>query len=520
VISPRALVAFALCGLALSGACGEAAPPEPTCDAPPAGDPEWFVDRTAEVGIDFVHSMETELCDITDTIGGPGVCAFDADADGHVDLFFPNRAGGASALYLGDGERFVEVASAWGVDSPGDAIGCLAFDYDGDARLDLLITTTDQNRLYRNEGTRFEDVTDAAGLGEARGFSNSATAGDIDRDGDLDLFIGRLVRLETCPDACYLFPINCEAERSLLYVNQGGTFEEQGALRGLEAEEPTLAALFFDEDGDGDLDLYVGNDMGIAFEDRLYVNDGAGYFEDEAEARGYSAAGTDTMGVDVGDLDGDGTLEMVTTDFRDRPTRLYNCNGDGLPCNFESLPPESFEHTNWGIALADLDSDGDLDLLQTSGEVYDPEMEGRPTQLFVNDGGGRFDFFVPQEGAALATRGIHRGLALADLDGDLDLDAVVANNGGVPRLLYNVGTRGWSVRVELTQSLVGASVLAKSKSRELTEPFLLGGSYVSSHEPALHFGLGADCYADVTVSAGFAPSVTKRVLAGETVTFP
>lgn len=478
------------------------------------------MDRTKEVGIDFVHVMETELCDITDTIGGPGVCAFDADGDGQVDLFFPNRAGGASALFLGDGERFVDAASDWGVDTPGDAIGCLAFDYDGDARLDLLVTTTDQNRLYRNTGTRFDDVTESVGLGDARGFSNSATAGDIDGDGDLDLFIGRLVKLETCPDACYLFPINCEAERSLLYVNQGGTFEEQGAMRGLQAEEPTLAALFFDEDDDGDLDLYVGNDMGIAFLDRLYVNDGSGSFSDQGEDRGYSAAGTDTMGVDVGDVDGDGRLDMVTTDFRDRPTRLYNCNNDGLPCNFESLPPESFEHTNWGIALADLDSDGDLDLFQTSGEVYDLEMEGRPNQVFVNDGSGQFTFFVPKEGDALAKRGIHRGLALADLDGDLDLDAIVGNNGGAPRVLYNVGTSGWSVRVELAQNLVGASVKMQSKSRELTEPFLVGGSYLSSHEPALHFGLGADCYADITVSSGLSNPITKRVLAGESVAFP
>lgn len=489
-----------------------------TCDAPPAPGATMFEDRTAAVGVTFTHHMQTPLCHITDTIGGPGVCAFDYDADGDVDLFLPDRKGHASALYRNDGATFSDVAASSGVDAPGDAVGCLAFDYDGDDDLDLLVTAIGEDKLYQNQGNgRFDDVTGAAGLSGEDGFSTSATAGDIDGDGDLDLFIARLVVLSTCPDACNLFPINCQAETSLLYVNDGGVFKEESAARGVDAAEPSLAALFFDQDEDGDLDLYVGNDMGIAYEDRLYVNDGSGRFVDHAEQLGYSAAGTDTMGADVGDLDGDGALDMVTTDFRDRPTRYYHCNNDDLPCSFESLPPESTAWVNWGVGMVDVDADGDLDVFQTSGDVYDPELEGSPNQLFLNDGTGRLHFYEPAAADGLTRLGIHRGAAFADLDGDRDLDVVVGTNGGPPRLLYNVGAAGHSIAVELGPRDVGARVTVKAGDRSLTEHLLVGGSFLSSSDPRMHFGIGEACEAEVVVQRLQGPPVSGRVLAGETI---
>lgn len=505
------LLALAACDGA-SGTDGPAA-----CDPPPEADPRFFVDRTEEVGVSFQHHMQSDLCHITDTVGGPGVCAFDFDGDLDVDLYFPDREGHASALYRNDGESFVDVAMQAGVAAPGDATGCLAFDYDGDDDLDLFVSTVGQDRLFRNDGGAFADASDALGDAED-GFSTSASAGDIDADGDLDLFVGHLVDLETCPDACYLFPINCTAERSRLYVNQGdGTFDELGAERGLGAIEPTLAALFFDRDADGDVDLYVGNDMGVVFLDRMYDNDGSGHFVDRASELGYSAAGTDTMGVDVGDLNGDGVTDMVTSDFEDRPGRVYRCDASGLPCSFESLPPESTDGVHWAIGMVDFDNDGDLDVFQTGGGVFDPDRVGTPNQLFLNDGKGTLSYFQPGAGSGLGRAAVHRGAAFADLDGDADMDIVVATNGGRPELLYNVGATGHGALVDVGTRGVGARVTATIGARSLTEHALIGGSYLGSSDPRVHFGLGDACEGSFVVESGGSPS-SGKLLAGETST--
>ncbi len=483
--------------LALFG-CGEGETGEVTCDPPSAGDPQMLVERTAEVGVTFSHHPTTPLCHITDTIGGPGVCIFDFDGDADMDVFLPDRAPYASALYRNDGAVFTDVAAAVGVATPGDAIGCLAFDYDGDGDQDLYATNTGNDTLFRNDAGVFTDVTASAGITET-GFSTAATAGDIDADGDLDLFVARVVDLSTCPDECYLFPLACERLENQLFVNQGGTFVEEAAARGLVEADPTLVALFYDEDGDGDVDLYAGNDMGVAFPDRLYVNDGRGYFQDQGSARGYSAAGTDTMGVDVGDYNRDGRTDMVTTDFKDRPTRLYDCYSAETPCSFTTLPQESTEDVHWGGGFVDFDHDGDLDVFQAAGDVFDPDFIGSPNQLYRNRGDGNFDLFPAAAGSGLDRRAVYRGVAFGDLDGDLDVDVVVGANGGTPAFLYNVGAAGHAVVVDLGPDGAGARVTVRSGGRAVTEHAVIGGSYAGSNDPRLHFGIGSACEADVEV---------------------
>lgn len=480
-----------------------------------------FVDRAAELGVSFRHTMQSDFCHITDTVGGPGSCLFDFDRDGDLDVYLPNRAGSKSALYRNDGSSFADVASEVGLDSPGDAIGCVAFDANGDGDLDLYVTTTKRDRLYENLQGTFADVTDQYGITE-EGFSTSASAGDVDGDGDLDLFVGRLVKLETCPDACYLFPINCMAERSLLWINEGGTFSEQGEQRGLGAAEPTLANVMFDFDRDGDLDIYVGNDMGIAFDDRLYLNDGRGNFVDRGKEKGFALPGSDTMGVDVGDVDQDGFSDLVTSDFENRPTRLIRCFDKELSCSVDALPQESTRAVRWSVGLEDFDLDGDLDLFQSGGPVFDPERKGSQNQLFWNNK-GEFTVHVPTEGDALLGSAIHRGASFGDLDSDGDVDVVVAVNGGTPKFLYNQAASGHFLRVALDSLSAGAIVKVSPKGRKtMTEHALVGGGYLGSSDLAITFGLASACEADVEIGwpGGKKKSVSSEANSTVTVTRP
>lgn len=486
-----------VCAIVIAG-CSEAEENASVCSFPlPEPDPVMFTDATAALGIEATHHFATDFCELTDTTGGPGVCVFDYDGDQDLDIYFVDRAPYANRLYRNDGARFADVTGATGAGDTGDSMGCLAFDADGDADLDLYVSNNGPDRLLRNEGGVFTDATEILGIQED-GFSSSATAGDIDGDGDLDLVVGQLVVEESCPEQCHLLPLACPARRTLVFENRGAEFVETGVARGITAEEPTLATLLFDFEGDGDLDLYLGNDMGVLYSDRLYMNDGTGHFVDQADAFGLAAAGTDTMGIDVGDYDGDGVPDLITTDFKHKPTRLFHCFPSPLPCSFEHLGPESLPGVDWGVGFVDFNHDGRLDVFTAAGDVYDPDRIGERNQVYFNRD-GRFFGHVPAAGEALDDRQISRGAAFGDLDGDGDVDVVVANAGGTAQVLLNQSAAGHSLTVALDSRSAGARVTVTTNGRPLTEQALIGGSYLGSSDPRLHFGLGEACEADVSV---------------------
>lgn len=501
-------------GLAVASACGENAEPV-VCPAPTEGAAgAAFVDVTEEAGVQVTHQLATDFCELTDTVAGPGVCLFDADGDGDLDLFTVDRAPGINRLLQNDGRgRFEDVSEPSGLASTADSMGCLAFDANGDGALDLYVTNNGPDQLFLNDGGTFHDATEEVGL-DAPGFSISATAGDIDADGDLDVLVARVVELDTCPDACFLFPLACQASTNLLLENRGGRFVDVAAERGLTEAEPTLAVLAFDMDGDGDVDLYAGNDMGIMFPDRMYINDGTGHFTDRGSALGLDAIGTDTMGVDVGDYDLDGRHDLVITDFKDRPIRLFNCFDPAFPCS-NNVAPDGLDHVKWGVALADFDHDGALDLFVATGDVA--SRQGEPSYLYFNEGEGRFRQYLPAAGEALAALTVSRGAAFGDIDGDLDVDVVIANVGGPLRILQNDAAAGHALLVELDAGAVGAVVtVATSEGYRLSEHVLAGGSYASSSDPRVHFGLGDACVADVSIRyVGGATQTIGGVRAGQ-----
>jgi enediyne biosynthesis protein E4 len=476
--------------MALLSSCGgEQVEP---CPEPPAPVGAPFVDKTNELGIDFTHHLATDFCKLGDTVGGPGVCVFDFDADDDMDIYFVDRQGHPNALYRNDGGSFSEVAAMQGATlTDSDSMGCLAFDYDGDGDQDLYVTTNGEDKLLRNDNGQFT-VAPASTI-QATGFSVSASAGDIDGDGDLDLFVATVVDLESCPDQCSLFPAVCTATRNLLFINNDGVFDEQAVARGIDDEAPSLAPLLYDHDDDGDIDIYVGNDMGLLFSDRLYINDGTGYFENKAEERGFDAPGTDTMGVDVGDYDGDGMTDVLISDFKGRPIRLLHCFASDIGCSNEVLP-DGLDYVKWGVGFVDFDHDRDLDAMISTGDVA--HLDGSRTHLYFNDGSGQFR---EHRGGSVETTNTSRGLAFGDLDGDGDVDAVIANAGGGAEVLFNQAAAGHALTVQLDSLAAGAKVTVTAQGKSLAEHAILGGSYAGSSDPRLHFGLGASCRADVHV---------------------
>lgn len=500
----------AACAVALAG-----------CPKPVPGP---FEDVTAAVGLDFVHTAPTSTC-----TGEPsflyysGVCAFDADVDGDLDLFLVDSGGAASRLYRNDGGRFTDATAAMGIDSRGLGQGCLAFDYDADGDEDLFVTRhasgllrgTGGNQLFRNDRGRFADVTAEAGLAFV-GNSLSAAAGDLDGDGDLDLVVSQGVT--TCDDVCDPSPSTCRTERSLVYENRENRFVETGAERGVTEPGEALATLLFDFDGDGDLDLYLGHDGG-RHPDRLYVNDGAGRFVDRGAELGlaFDAGGKDsaTMGADVGDVDGDGHLDLVSTNFSGDLTLYYRCDANRrcTDVSAERGLEASRPFLNWGVGLEDFDADGDLDLFTASGELLMPFVQRN--QLFWNER-GTFAEHVPGPDEPLAVERVWHGAAFGDFDGDLRVDIVVTATGAAPQLLRNQVEGGASLLVELDTLAIGASVTVTAGGRTLTRPLLAGRGYLGSSDRRLHFGLGAASTADVTVRwPGGATRTLPGVAAGQ-----
>ncbi|MEK6608376.1 MAG: CRTAC1 family protein [Myxococcota bacterium] len=486
-------------GASLDGGACPAAEAPPACDPPTpegAGAP-LFRDDSAALGIDFVHHGDPKTENFIRLLV-PGVCLFDFNGDGRLDLYFADTAGNPNRLYRNDCGGFTDVTEAMRVGDLGEGVGCLAFDYDNDADMDLYVTNQGEDRLLRNDGCRFTDVTAEAGISEPLA-STSATAGDVDNDGDLDLFVG----VSTRPPA--------------LFINDGaGAFHDEAAARGFVYSDQTLATLFVDFDADGDVDLFVGNDAGPVQPDRLYVNDGLGAFQDLAPAMGlaYDSTGdsADTMGVDVGDYDRDGCLDVAITNLSNRHAFIYDCDcSPTITCHEASaelgVAGPTAGYTNWGVGFVDMDQDADLDLFTASGLLGGAQMvpnTDQRNQLFWNEA-GVFVEHAPEPSDALEVEQNSRGAAFGDIDGDGDLDVVVANFGQPPAVLRNNAASGHFLMVRLVGTSsnrqgVGALVTVIIDGRTLTEPAVAGGSYLGSSDPRVHFGLGDAMFADLVVA--------------------
>jgi hypothetical protein len=488
-----------------------------------------FTDITDASGVRFVHHNGASAARYLPETMGSGVAIFDADGDGRPDLFFvdslavaelakPPAGRPPGALYRGRGDgTFEDITAASGLDRPFLGMGTAVGDVDNDGDLDLLITGVGGERLYlgRGDGT-FEEVSAAWGL-TSEGFGSSAAFFDSDRDGWLDLVVGRYVTwspetdLPCRPDGehrTYCTPEAYPGAVNRLYRNRGGTgFEDVTAKAGLGAAVgKTLGLAVVDFDGDLWPDLVVANDTARNF---LYRNRGDGTFEEvgleAGVALGPSGSPRGAMGVDAGDLDGDGRPDLVIGNFAQEMASIYRqleggvfvddaaVLGVGLPTLMDLA---------FGTLAVDLDGDGWLDLVFANGHI-EPEIArfqtghryAQPLALFRNLEGRGFARIEAAPGTALAEPLVGRGLAAGDLDGDGDLDLVVTQNGRRAVVLRNDTPAHPYLRLQLEgtrshRSAIGARVEVDLGGRTIRRWLGSGGSYLSASEPVLTLGLG------------------------------
>jgi hypothetical protein len=494
-----------------------------------------FVESSGPAGLDIVTDCGAEeKRHIIETLGS-GVALSDYDNDGDVDLYVATaqtvaawRTGEgrrANALYRNDGAgTFTDVAAAAGVDLKAWAQGTYFVDYDNDGDRDLFVTTWGPNVLYRNEGDgTFTDVSASSGLGAGSDWSTGAAFGDLDGDGDLDLYVASYCEfdLENPPfDGTTVLwqgirvlpgPQGLRGVHDRLYRNDGdGTFSDVSSKSGiLDIPLPHygLGVVFSDFDLDGDLDVYVAND---SVDNALWRNEGGLRFTDVAPIAGVStneaAKQQAGMGTDSGDYDGDGRFDLFVTNFSHDYNTLYRNDGGLIftDTTFQAGFSDGFSTLCWGTRFADFDHDGRLDLFVANGHVY-PEVDAHPQlgttfrqadSVYRNRGDGTFENLSRSPGSGLDRVESTRGVATADIDDDGDLDVVATHIGATPSLLLNhSGDAAAWVVLRLTgresnRDAVGAVVEIEAGGRRQTRAVNPFGSFLSQSSYDVHFGLG------------------------------
>jgi len=495
----------------------------------PTPSPIRFDDDAAAAGLTAVFDNgRSPARHLPETMSG-GVGLLDYDGDGWLDVYLPqggafpppaDAPAGGDRLYrnLGDG-TFENRSGPSGVAAlaAGYGHGVAVGDVDNDGDPDVLLTRWRRCLLLENlGGGRFADGTDRAGLGGDLGWPTSAAFADLDGDGDLDLYVCQYLEWDAdeprrCAggasgEANYCTPTEFRGLPDRVYRNDGGRFVDVSGPSGVAAHEGRgLGVLAADLDGDGLVDLYVANDMSA---NDYYRNLGGCRFAEEAHLRGLAAGasggGLAGMGVAAGDLDGDGRLDLVVTNFFNESTTLYRDLGGGQYADRSQaagLAALSRDLLGFGVALADFDDDGRLDLLSANGHVNDGRPRfpyAMPAQLLRGISGGRFADAAPDAGAALLAPHVGRGLAVGDLDNDGRLDALLVAQGEPPVYLHNrtprAGNHSLTLALRGTRSNrdgVGARVTVRAGGRESVAQRVGGGSYLSAGDPRLHFGLGA-----------------------------
>ena len=500
--------------------------------SPGAAEDFVFVDRTDRAGIRFHHEEGGSGRRYVIEIVGGGVVVFDYDTDGWPDLFFvnghplPGDAGGATVgnrLFRnqGDGTFRDRTAEAGLLAAPGErryGMGGVAGDLDGDGDPDLFLTHFGEERLFWNLGDgTFREAPGAGGASDPR-WTTSAALFDPDRDGDLDIYAANyldyaLERHRDCVSPvkevlAYCHPQEYPGAPDSYFENLGdGTFRSLVVPGSQEGKG--LGVVITDLGRDGAPEVHVANDTTPNFLFRTESTpDGIRFLEDGlASGIAYNEEGLPEagMGNDFGDVDRDGRMDLVVTNFDFETNTVYRNLGGGLFLDATAsfgMGSESLTELAFGCDFADLDNDGWLDLVVANGHILDNIAQiqsnlrfAQPGQVFRNDR-GRLRRSPESEGDFARPR-VGRGLATLDYDLDGDLDLVLANNRGPAELLENQGgsEAGRSVGFSLVGTAgnregIGASLRLGNGGLVQWEERRAGASYLAQHDPVMWFGLG------------------------------
>jgi hypothetical protein len=513
-----------------------------------------FEDVSQQAGLTVSHDSTPEKRYILESMSG-GVGFIDCDNDGKLDIITVNgssvdhyKQGGDPmiTLYHQDGDlKFSDISKEAGLIRKGWGMGVAVADFDNDGWQDIYVTGYGGNVLYRNLGNcKFADATDKAGL-RVGGFSTGAAWGDFDRDGYVDLFVPRYVYVDvnklpqfgSDEKTCKFrgIPVQCgpwglPGESDFLFRNRGdGTFEDISKKAGVD--DPShyfgMQGVWADYDNDGWTDLYVANDAGPNY---LYHNKHDGTFEDVGLLSGaaLSRDGQEegSMGVDFGDIDHDGNLDIIVTEFTEQSDLLF---WNQAPHGFSEISwsshiaEPSYPLVGWGTKFFDMDNQGWLDIFVANGHVY-PQMDlvkggipyRQPVLLFRNLHDRTFQDVTALSGLDKLPPESRRGAAFGDVNNDGKVDILILNVGRPPTLLINrTANPGHAALFKLigtksNKAAIGARVSVTTAGVTQFNEIRAGSSYLSQNDLRLHFGFGQNSVID-TIEVSW-PSGNKEVL--------
>lgn len=488
-----------------------------------------FEDKTDHSGVNFRYENGgTDQYYLVEIVGA-GLCSFDADNDGWMDLFFVNGAAlpgntldhpPSDRLFLNRGSfQFADVSISAGVAGENYGLGVTAGDFDNDGFMDLYISNFGPNVLLRNNGDgTFSDVTQDAGVSDGNKFGAGVTFIDINNDGNLDLFVGNYLdfdfqRHHELAPISHPYPPgprDFKPTPDSLFSNMGdGTFQDVSVASGIASVAgPSMGIVAADFDQDGDIDIFVGCDG----EPNLYYeNDGTGNFTEAGLLFGVAfdsqGRANGSMGVDAADLNGNGSLDVAVTNYMGQLVEHFQ---NSVPKGFfneisfkSKIGREVKPHVNWGIGLVDFDLDSDFDAFIANGHFLKHAREIEPdtdyavaNYVMENVSNKYFQNVNHAVGSALKQAASSRGAIFDDLDNDGDIDVVVLNCDQPSQLLENTTqTDNHWLQIQLVgtkcnRNAVGAQLEFFFDGKKVFMEQLNGRGYQSFYGSILTVGLG------------------------------
>jgi hypothetical protein len=487
-------------------------------------------------GVEFIlNNGTTDDKPVIDAVLG-GIALMDYDNDGYLDIFFTNGAripslakdspDFSNRLYHNNHDgTFTDVTDRAGVKGDGYSVGVAVADFDNDGYPDIYVTGVNHNTLYHNNGDgTFTDVTGRAGVSGIgpngkKLWSVSAAWIDYDNDGRLDLFVSNYLdwtfetskvcgppgRRLSCSPTMY------KGEPNFLYHNNGdGTFTDVSAATGIaEQIGKGMGVAIADYNGDGWMDIFVANDKERNF---LFKNHGGKSFE-EVGVESFVAFTEDgipvsSMGVDFRDWINDGKPSLFVTALGRETFPLFRNEGTGsfsVDTYKAGIGFPSLKMSGWGNGIYDFDNDGFKDLFTANSHVSenaddDPQQHYRQANaVFQNLQNGTFRDVSTQAGPDMQVRAAHRGCAFGDLNNDGKIDVVVSAIGDHAELLYNTTTNNnhWillqTIGVKSNRDGIGTRIKLTGESGLVQYNHVTtAGSFASSSDKRVHFGLGRD----------------------------